>query len=108
MNPKTNISDSLVHAEWDSVAQLLSTVDSGIQGTDAMSRKLRAELGVVKVIMYENLVSWNGNNSIDLSFYIASYKTIQKIERTFDTNGIKNREFLIFLKLLFYKFQKQT
>ena len=44
---------------------------------------------------------------MDMSFFIASFKTIKKIEREFDTRKVKKREFLIFLKLLFYKFQKQ-
>jgi hypothetical protein len=86
---------------------MLKNIQSGVEGKDAQSRKLRTQLGIIRMLIYEKISSWNGNDSIDLSFFIASFKTIQKIEKEFDAHGIKKREFLIFLKMLFYKFKKQ-
>ncbi|MBD3209753.1 hypothetical protein GF318_00025 [Candidatus Micrarchaeota archaeon] len=102
-----SISNSLLRADWDSLANLLYSVENGIEGNDPQSIKLRARLGVVRIIIYENLKTWNGNNTIDASFLIASYKTIKKLEKEYDSRGIKNRQFLILLRLLLTKFEQQ-
>ena len=107
MSPPLSISDSLIQADWEELAYALRTIENGIEGEDAESKRLRAQLGVVRVLMYEKIRGWNGENTIDLSFFIASFKTIEKLQKGFDKKGIKKREFLIFLKLLFNKFQKQ-
>ena len=104
---KTSISDSLLHADWQSIADVLGTLECGVEGDHAAARKLRAQLGVIRVIMYENLRSWNGANSVDASFLIGSYKTIKRMEKEFDSKGIENRRFLIFLKLLLEKLERQ-
>lgn len=107
MKPPPSISDSLADADWDALAHALKTISSGVEGNDAASRRLRAQLGMVRMLMYEEISGWNGNNTIELSFFIASFKTIQSLEREFEARGVKKQEFLIFLKLLFYKFKKQ-
>jgi len=107
MKRPISISDSLISAEWDLVAHTLATLNNGVEPRNAETRRLRAQLGVIRVIMYEKIKQWNGDNSIDLSFFIASFKTIQRMEKEFDTMGIKKRDFLIFLKLLLGRFEKQ-
>lgn len=107
MKNPISISDGLDSAEWDLIAHTLATLSNGVEPRDAARRRLRAQLGVIRVIMYEKVKGWNGNNSMDLSFFIASFKTIQRMEREFDTMGIKKRDFLIFLKLLLNRFEKQ-
>ncbi|VVC04066.1 Uncharacterised protein [Candidatus Bilamarchaeum dharawalense] len=107
MTPIESISDSLASAEWDALAHALKKVNIGIQGNDAGAKKLRAELGIVRMIMYEEIREWNGNNTIDLAFFVASFKTIRKLEKQFEKRGIKKNEFMLFLRLLFYKFKKQ-
>lgn len=99
--------DSFAAAEWDSLAHTLRTLSSGVEDEGAAMIKLRAETGLVRLILYEKMRQFNGNDSLDLSFFMASFKTIQKIEREFDANHIKKREFLIFLKLLLCKFERQ-
>ncbi|MDD5171515.1 MAG: hypothetical protein PHF60_00580 [Candidatus ainarchaeum sp.] len=107
MNPPISISDSFANTEWDALAHTLRTIKTGVNGNDAASKRLRAELGFVRMLMCEEIKEWNGNNTIELSFFMASFKTIQKLEKGFDEKGIKSSEFLTFLKLLFYKFEKQ-
>ncbi|MFH1785226.1 MAG: hypothetical protein ABH842_02255 [Candidatus Micrarchaeota archaeon] len=106
ISPK-NISDSLAAAEWDALAHALKKMDTGIIGDDATSKKLRAQLGIIRMIMYEEIREWNGHNTIDITFFVASFKTIKKLEKDFSKKGITKSEFLLFLKLLFYKFKKQ-
>lgn len=107
MSRPDNISDSLAAAEWELIAHTLATLNCGIEPRTPATRRLRAQLGVIRVIMYEKIRGWNGNSSIDLSFFIASFKTVQMMEREFDAMGIKKRDFLIFLKLLLNKLEKQ-
>jgi hypothetical protein len=107
MTHPVSISDSMADADWDSLAYMLKNISSGVVGDDAASKKLRAKLGIIRMLMYEEIRGWNGNNSIEMSYFIASFKTIQKLQKDFDARGIKKSEFLMFLKLLFYKFEKQ-
>lgn len=107
MSNLESISDSLAAADWDSIAFALKKVNMSIDGDDAGAKKLRAQLGMIRMIMYDEIKEWNGNNTIDLSFFIASFKTIQKLEKEFEKRGVKRSEFLLLLKLLFYKFKKQ-
>lgn len=107
MTSSRTVSDILTEADWEELANMLRTIGSGVEGDDAAAKKLRAQLGVVRVLLYEEIRGWNGSNSIELSYLIASFKTIQMLQKEFDARGIKKREFLTFLKLLFYKFKKQ-
>ncbi|MBU0591808.1 hypothetical protein KKF81_00290 [Candidatus Micrarchaeota archaeon] len=104
---KYNISDSLVTAEWATLANMLTTLENGIEPNDATSRKLRAQLGVIRVIVYEKIRGWNGDRTIDGSFLIGMFKTMNTMEKEYEQKGVKKREFLIFLRLLLHKFKKQ-
>lgn len=107
MSPPISIRDSFANTEWDSLAYTLTTLDPGIDGDDAASRRLRARLGMVRMLMYEEIKGWNGNGSIDLSFLIASFKAVKTMEMELQAQGIRSSEFLIFFRLLLYKFEKQ-
>jgi hypothetical protein len=107
MTPPASISDKLADLDWDALAQLLKTVNCGVEGNDAGAKRLRARLGMTRMLMYEEIRGWNGHNTIELSYFIASFKAIRTLEKEFDARGIKKREFLVFLKMLFYKFRKQ-
>ena len=107
MDSTHSIRDSLANADWDELAYALRKVSSGVEGNDASAKRLRAKLGIIRMLMCNEIKGWNGTNSIELSYFIASFKTIQMVQREFDARGIKKQEFLIFLKLLFYKFSKQ-
>ena len=107
MNSPESINDSMANAEWEALAFAIRKVNMGISGNDAGAKRLRAHLGIVRMIMYNEIKEWNGNNTIDLAFFIASFKTIQKLENEFEKRGVKKNEFMLFLRLLFYKFKKQ-
>jgi hypothetical protein len=102
-----SIQSTLANADWDELAHMLKTISTGVEGNDPASRRLRAKLGMIRMLMYEEIKGWNGSNSIELSYFIASFKTIQRVQKEFDARGAGKREFLIFLKLLFNKFEKQ-
>jgi hypothetical protein len=107
MNPPRSISDSLDTAEWELIVHTLRTMKCGVEGKDARTRELRAKLGITRIILYEEIKTWNGNETIDLSFFVGSLKTIRRLEKEFESCGIKKTEFLIFLELLLGRFGKQ-
>lgn len=107
MDPPLSISDSVAKAEWDSLAHAMKVLATGVDARDAGTRSLRTRAGMVRMILYDKLRGFNGDNSIDLAFFIASFRTIARMETDFDSHRIKSREFLIFLKLLLRKFEQQ-
>jgi hypothetical protein len=107
MIPPISIRDSFAEVEWDSLAHTMKALNTGVDATDARSRRLRTKAGLVRMILYDKLRGFNGDNSIDLAFFIASVKTIRGMERDFDSHRIKRGEFLIFLQLLLQKFERQ-
>ncbi len=107
MTHPVSISDSMADADWDSLAHMLKSIKSGVDGDDAAAKKLRAKLGMIRMLIYEEIRGWNGNNSMEMSYFIASFKTIRMMQKDLDARGIKKSELLMFLKLLFYKFEKQ-
>lgn len=46
-------------------------------------------------------------NTIEASFFIATFKTIKNTEKEFDKCAINKREFIVFLKVLMSKMSKQ-
>lgn len=107
MGPPISVSDSFANAEWDSLAYTLTKLESGIEGDDAASKRLKAQLGMVRMLMYEEIRGWNGSGTIELSYFIASFKTVKRMEKEFAALGIENSQILTFFRLLLYKFEKQ-
>ncbi len=107
MGPPLSITDSFANAEWDSLAHALRVMGTGVDAMDAGTRRLRTKAGLVRMILYHKMRGFNGDNSMDLAFFIASVKTIRGIEHDFDSHRIKSREFLIFLQFLLQKFGRQ-
>jgi hypothetical protein len=107
MGPPLSISDSVATAEWDSLAHAMKSLATGVDAKDARTRSLRTRAGMVRMILYDKLRGFNGDNSIDLAFFIASFRAISRIETDFDSHQVKSREFVIFLKLLLRKFGQQ-
>jgi hypothetical protein len=107
MSPPLSIRDSFAEVEWDSLAHTLKVLNTGVEAGDAGGRRLRTKAGLVRMILYDKLRGLNGDGSMDLSFFIASVKTIRGMEREFDAHQVKRREFLIFLQLLLQKFERQ-
>jgi len=89
------------------LAHTMNTLTTGVDANDAGSRRLRTKAGLVRMILCDKLRGLNGDNSIDLSFFIASVKTIRGMEKEFDAHQVKRREFVIFLQLLLLKFERQ-
>ena len=107
MNRPSTIYDAIASAEWETIAKMIATTSTGIEGQSPAQRRLRTKTGLVKLILSQKIGSFNGNDSIEMSLFISSFKTIRGIERDYDANKVKRREFLTLLKLLLDKFGKQ-
>jgi len=102
---------SLPHAieteSWEHVAKMLMSFPIEVEGSGRELRRLRKELGMLKHAMYGQFMTYNGNHTIDASFFVGAYKAVSRIERGLEAQGIKNQRFVMFLKLLFHRLRKQ-
>ncbi len=107
MKHRPSISDSLITAEWEDLAHVLRNVSFSIEGNGPEARKLRAQLGIVKMLIHGDLLRWNGNHEIELAYLVGALKLVKKLEHEFEAKNVKKKEFLIFLQLLVEKFKRQ-
>jgi len=104
---KGSIRDILAGSDWESLAEVLRKLDYGVKGQSAEAMKLRAQLGLVKILMHGELSRWNGDGAIDLTYLMASYKCIKRLEGEAEKAGVRRSEFRLFLKLIRDKFMGQ-
>jgi len=102
---------SLPHAveteSWEHVAQMLMSFPVEIEGDGREVRRLRKELCIIKHALYGEFMAYNGNQTIDASFFVGAFKAVSRIEGGLEAQGIKNQGFVMFLKLLFQRLRKQ-
>jgi hypothetical protein len=103
--PDIDLSSQLESESWDSLALKLKSIP--IKLNDPNLKKVEKEMQLLKHVLYEQLLTFNGNNEIDTSFFVGAIKTHDRIEKELDKHGIKNNEFMIFLGLLLGKVRKQ-
>ena len=106
-NPPNSIFDGLDSVEWEFLSDTLRSTKCGIEPKDAKTRRIRTELGFLRIILSEEIRSWNGSREIDVSLFVGSFKAIKRIEQECESIGIKKTEFLMFLELLLNRFEKQ-
>ncbi|MFH1221577.1 MAG: hypothetical protein V1492_00665 [Candidatus Micrarchaeota archaeon] len=94
------LSQSLAKEDWTSLAVLLNRIDlSNIQ-----NKQLKRRVLTVKSILNVHLNTLNGHGTIDASLLIGSLRTLAALEKDF---GSSDHDFLVFMKTLIYKFEKQ-
>ncbi|MBI5227554.1 hypothetical protein HY988_03115 [Candidatus Micrarchaeota archaeon] len=98
---------SLADAEWDVILRGMETLHDDIKENGHKTKKLKVKLGIIKIIMEGKIRELKEKNSIEASFFIATFKTIKNTEKDFDKHGINEREFIQFLKVLMNKLGKQ-
>lgn len=103
----SSLSQMIENENWDTLACMLNSMQIDLGKEDGKLKKLRKEMEVVKHVLYEQLRSLNGNNTIDMAFFVGTVKTVSKIEKGLEAHDISNNEFLLFLKLLLGKLKKQ-
>ena len=104
MEEPVSLRNTLASEDWQSIASILLSLNTGVNGSRD-TRKLKKKIGIVRQILYGFLA--NNPGRVNLSFLVGSIKTVEALEKEFDAYGVKEREFLIFLRLLIYKLEKQ-
>jgi len=92
---------------WDSLAKMLIGMPVEFGNGDAKGRKVKKQMEALKHALYTQMMSFNGNRSVETSFFVASVKAFSGIEKKLETNGVKNSQFVMFLKLIMGKIRKQ-
>ena len=106
MTHQRSIRETLAHADWDAIIKMMENIELDLDDGQK-NKKLRTHIGLVKLLMCSKIRTFNGDNSIDLSFFVASHKAVKKLEEQYEKNNIKNREFVTFLKLVLHKLNTQ-
>ena len=102
-----SLTDDIENESWDSIARMLIRFPINIDKTDRGLHKISRELGVIKHVLHNQLMTYNGNGSIDISFFVAASKTVARLDKDLESKGIRNNEFMLFLKLLILKIRRQ-
>ena len=102
-----SITDDIENESWESIARMLVKLPINIDKTDRDLNKISRELSVIKHVLHNQLMTYNGNGSVDVSFFVAASKTVARLDKDLESKGIRNNEFMLFLKLLILKIRKQ-
>ena len=98
----------IANEEWETIANALAGLDTGIEENGISTKVLKKKAEMVKKVFYEYMRGGSFQaNSIDASFFVGTAKMISSLEKEYEKNKIERREFLIFLKLILYKFRQQ-
>jgi len=106
-NEDESISHLLAQEDWKSLAHMLMSMEIELGDERRETRKLQKELCMVKAVLHQKLVTTNGSNTIDLSFFVGAVKLVRRLEKEYDRLGVERRDFIIFLNLLLTKFSQQ-
>jgi hypothetical protein len=102
-----SLSQIIEGEDWDSLALALISLPVDIKKENPKLRRIAKELEVIKHILYNQIMQMNGNNTMETSLYVGFVKSISRIEKKLDENGVQNSQFIMFLKLILEKFKKQ-
>lgn len=105
MEEPVSLRNTLANEDWESLSSLLLSLNTGINGRRD-TRKLKKKVGMIRHIMVGHLKKLRDASKIDASFLVGNIKTIEKLESEFDAYGVDDKEFVIFMRLLIYKFEK--
>ena len=105
MEDPVNLRNTLANEDWGSISNILLNLDTGINGRRD-TRVLKKKVGMIRHIMLGHLNKMNGSDKIDVSFLVGNIKTVEALEKEFESYGVEDKEFVIFMRLLLYKFEK--
>jgi hypothetical protein len=106
MEEPVSLRHTLASEDWLTLANLLLSLDTGVNGRND-ARKLKKKIGVIRNVLYAYLTDERKKDRINISFLVGSIKMTENLEKEFDAHGISEREFIIFLRMLIYKLEKQ-
>lgn len=90
---------------WDQLAIMLRSIPIKLEGPKL--RKVKKEMQLLRHVLHAQLLTLNGNNEVDMSFFVSCIKSFGRIEKKLESNGIQNNEFMVFFRLLIGKMRKQ-
>jgi hypothetical protein len=102
-----SLTDDLENESWESIARMLLAMPISFDNNHKGMKKIGRELGMIRHVICQQLLSYNGNREIDMAFFVSYSKVVARIENDLESKGIRNNEFMLFLKLLLLKVKKQ-
>jgi hypothetical protein len=93
---------------WDSIAQMALSFQIELSEEGRHTARLQKELSLVKHILYESMKTPERvEDCLNASFFIRLYKTLDKLEKSFKKHELERTEFLVFLRAVLHKANRQ-
>ena len=102
-----SFSNSIDSEGWESLSRMLIAFPIDLDNQNNGLLRIKKELGLMKHVLFLQLVTFDGSNCVDASFFVGAEKSVARMEKKLDTHGIKNQRFVLFLKMLLLKLRKQ-
>ncbi len=106
MKESVILTNNIAKEDWQSLAHLMMSLNTGVDGRKE-TKKLKKRVGVIREILRVFMNNMSNSQHIELSFLVGSIKMVEKLEIDYEIYDIKNKEFIIFLKLFVNKLEKQ-
>lgn len=107
MNEANSLPEIVERESWDSLAYMAQQFELELDMKNPKTRKVKKELELVRRILHEELRRIGESQEIpSASFFVRMSKTIQRANRGLENNGVRNKAFLLFLKLVLHKLKK--
>jgi hypothetical protein len=100
---------SQIEAEsWDSVGRMALNFQIGIPGNGRKTARLKKEMSLVKHIFHAHTKTEERKDRfVNAAFFVNFHKTLKKLERSFEDNGLPRPELMIFLEAVQLKLRKE-
>lgn len=71
-------------------------------------KKVKKELEMIRRILYDEMTRMEEYQSApSAALFVRISQTIERADKALENNGVKNKAFLLFLKLILHKLKKQ-
>jgi|SRR3989344_566252 len=108
MIDQENLQDIVERESWGSLSFMMLHFKLELNPLDPKSKKTKKELEMVRHLVSEHLKKLeNGDEFPTAAFYVQISKTIQRAEKAIENNGVRNKDFILFLKFILHKLKKE-
>ena len=105
---ETSLPNIVEHESWGSLAHLTMKFKLELDMHNPKTKKVKKELEFVRHLIADHLKKIDNDEMYPTAaFYVQISKTVQRAELALQNNGVKNKDFLLFLKLILHKLKKE-
>ncbi len=100
--------EQLDSESWDSIARMALNFQVELSKEDKNAVRLRKKLAILKHVLHTNMKGQEkSDKSIDASFFVNLFRTVESLEKEFEQQKIRRNEFLFFLNAVLQKVKSE-